>query len=1103
MRKLTKSCSLILSFIIVVSLLLINSVTASAADVWKWPFPTSTTITSGYRTTNRPNHDGIDVGADIGDPIYAVNGGIIYKLYDGCARYGGYGTPCENVGQCNPNHEYSRAKKSDGSKAESYGFCNNGYGNGICLYTDDGYYVQFAHMKSVNKDLKEKQHVAKGTLLGYVGGSGCATGKHCHYAVSKGTEFSGFLNPMSMAYDYGYEVTASFSNYNEKQSIGTTDATIAKTISVSGTSISSVSKVGAVLYNSSGSQLASKSETPTPSNGVINAWYTIGSGKELNYALTAGTTYKYRFFATIGGKEYYSDYYSFTTGGGVSVSFADYSAQQSIGMTTATLAKTISVSGTSISSVSKVGAVLYNSSNTQLASKSETPTSVNGVINAWYTVGSGKELNYALTAGTTYKYRFFATIGGQNYYSSYFNFTTTPDTTPSVTVNFSNNSKQSIGPTNATLAKTISVSGASISSVTKVGMDLYNNGGTRLAGKSETPIPKDGVINAWYDVNSELGYTLTPNTAYKYRFYVTIGGQNYYSSYFTFTTPASSISVTFSNYSNHSIGTTNATLAKTISVSGAAITSVSKVGIDLYDSAGIRLAGKTETPTPKNGVINAWYDVNSELGYTLSPSTNYRFRFLATINGTTYYSEYFTFTTGSIGASWSAYNDKQSVGTTNAVLARTLSLSGGTSISSVSSVGIELYNSNGSRIGYKTEKPTPKDGVINMWYDCNSELSVTLTPGTYYTYRFIAVIGGATCYSPTYSFTTNSIKVTGISLNASTLTLDLAKGNTGSLSASVSPSNATNKAVSWTSSNSSVATVAGGVVRPVSAGSAVITCQASDGSGVKATCTVTVKYSAHISSIEPSATTITTGDELSWTVEAASTEGSLSYTYKLYRNGNLYQDCGEMTSPSISVIISKPGTYYMTVSAKDASGNVTSAVSSVETIAEQNIESISLNRNELKMCIEGVGSRVQLQPTCTPEAGGDTEITWASSNENIVTITKYGVIEAVGTGNATITASVEGGPSAQCAVQVTDSMSTLVLPSDLTEVEDEAFAGTDAEIIILPDGVSVIGERAFANNHNLHYIVIPNSVGEIGAGVLDDSGNVLYLSNVDDVAREW
>ena len=166
---------------------------AMAADVWLWPFPTSTTVNSGFRPPERPDHDGVDIGANIGDPIYAVNDGTIYKKYQGCNRYGGYGTPCNSVGVCNPNHGYYG------------GYCNNGYGNGICLKTKDGYYVQFAHMQSVNSSLYEGQYVTKGTLLGYVGGSGCATGKHCHYAVATGGEFSGFVNPMNMSYVYsGY-----------------------------------------------------------------------------------------------------------------------------------------------------------------------------------------------------------------------------------------------------------------------------------------------------------------------------------------------------------------------------------------------------------------------------------------------------------------------------------------------------------------------------------------------------------------------------------------------------------------------------------------------------------------------------------------------------------------------------------------------------------------------------------------------------------------------------------------------------------------------------------------------------------------------------------
>lgn len=182
---------------------------AYAEDAWYWPFPTSRTVNSGFRTSDRPNHDGVDIGAEIGDPICAVNDGTIYKLYTGCNRYGGYDNPCCNAGVCSPNHGYCNAPGKHVN-----GFCNEGYGNGVCLLTDDGYYVQFAHMESVSTDLYEGKRVTKGTVLGKVGGSGHATGKHCHYAVATYGEFSGFINPMNISYVYTLGKKLSVSSEN-------------------------------------------------------------------------------------------------------------------------------------------------------------------------------------------------------------------------------------------------------------------------------------------------------------------------------------------------------------------------------------------------------------------------------------------------------------------------------------------------------------------------------------------------------------------------------------------------------------------------------------------------------------------------------------------------------------------------------------------------------------------------------------------------------------------------------------------------------------------------------------------------------------------------
>jgi len=80
--------------------------------------------------------------------------------------------------------------------------------------------------------------------------------------------------------------------------------------------------------------------------------------------------------------------------------------------------------------------------------------------------------------------------------------------------------------------------------------------------------------------------------------------------------------------------------------------------------------------------------------------------------------------------------------------------------------------------------------------------------------------------------------VTGISLNHPTLSLT-PSGATGPLVATVSPANATNQAVTWTTSNAAVATVVNGVVTPVNEGTATITVTTKDGPKT-ANCIVTV-----------------------------------------------------------------------------------------------------------------------------------------------------------------------------------------------------------------------------------------------------------------------
>ena len=103
--------------------------------------------------------------------------------------------------------------------------------------------------------------------------------------------------------------------------------------------------------------------------------------------------------------------------------------------------------------------------------------------------------------------------------------------------------------------------------------------------------------------------------------------------------------------------------------------------------------------------------------------------------------------------------------------------------------------------------------------------------------------------TPAPTATPKPVKVSGITLSQTSLTMT-ANGQTASLTATVTPDNAANKNITWSSSDSSIATVnANGTVTAVANGTADITAIAADGSGVSAKCSVTVKMPNNVRNI--------------------------------------------------------------------------------------------------------------------------------------------------------------------------------------------------------------------------------------------------------------
>lgn len=135
---------------------------------------------------------------------------------------------------------------------------------------------------------------------------------------------------------------------------------------------------------------------------------------------------------------------------------------------------------------------------------------------------------------------------------------------------------------------------------------------------------------------------------------------------------------------------------------------------------------------------------------------------------------------------------------------------------------------------FNGSEETPKTG----------EFQETLSKGTYY----IKISPYASVNTGRYRVkftckTVTTVKVSSLSISGNKV---VAAGSSFTLKATAAPTNATNKAVKWSSSNTSVAKVSSsGKVTTKTPGKAVITATAKDGSGVTKTCTVIVKPKKH------------------------------------------------------------------------------------------------------------------------------------------------------------------------------------------------------------------------------------------------------------------
>ena len=301
----------------------------------------------------------------------------------------------------------------------------------------------------------------------------------------------------------------------------------------------------------------------------------------------------------------------------------------------------------------------------------------------------------------------------------------------------------------------------------------------------------------------------------------------------------------------------------------------------------------------------------------------------------------------------------------------------------------------------------------------DSKITVNGTVKELYTDVNVTVAGTGTVEKTSGKGTVNGISVTGVKLNKTELSLE--KGQTETLTATIEPSTATNKSLSWSSNKESVAKVDNsGKVTAVGAGDATITVTA-DGGNHTATCAVTVTNNEQ--SIPVSGVSISGNPEVNEGEETQlrATVTPSNATNKKVTWSSDRPEIAEVNAETGLVKGVKEGTATITVKTEEGNHTASCTVTVKSTRTKVDGVSISGNTNIKE------NETTKLRATVTPSSATNKTVRWESSDTGVATVTakENGECEVKGmsAGTATITVTTEdGSKTATCTVNVSESL---------------------------------------------------------------------------------
>ena len=307
----------------------------------------------------------------------------------------------------------------------------------------------------------------------------------------------------------------------------------------------------------------------------------------------------------------------------------------------------------------------------------------------------------------------------------------------------------------------------------------------------------------------------------------------------------------------------------------------------------------------------------------------------------------------------------------------------------------------------------------------------------------------------------DDVAVTGVTLSSDSETVEV--GKTVTLKAEVAPEEATNTAVTWTSSDETVAVVsANGTVTAKAEGTATITVTTVDG-GKTATCEITV-----IKKQEPDATTQTPAGDVTTQTPAG--------------DATTQTPAGDVTTqtPAGDATTQTPaGDVTTQTPAGDATTQTPAGDATTQT-PNKDVEVTSIILSDKTVTLK-LDEEYALKADVYPENATDKTLTWESEDDTIASVDAKGNVTAFGVGTTTITVTASNGKKATCKVTVTqEDVDTTV---KVTGVILNTHKWSDVVGATLPLTATISPEEA--TNKTLQWESSDESVV-----IVDDEGNM-------------